>query len=184
VQAELEPVDGLIERIAAGDRDALADLYDEFRRPLLSYLTLLTRDRELAEEILQDTLLAVWSGAPGFTRRSSVKSWLFGIARRRARDTLRPRAFQWVDIDTIEVPHRGPETEGAALASIAGDELTGAILRLSPPHQEILVLTFVHGLSYHELTAVLGIPIGTVKSRLNGARQALRILISAEGGRP
>ena len=67
-------------RIAAGDRQALAELYERYQRVLFSYLQQLTPDYGLAEELLQDTLIAVWKSACSFEGRSSVLTWLIGIA--------------------------------------------------------------------------------------------------------
>jgi RNA polymerase sigma-70 factor (ECF subfamily) len=97
----VEQPEELIERISRGDRDALVDLYEQNRWSLLS-LRVMTADNGLAEEILQDTLYAVWTGASRFQGRSSSRTWLFGIARRRARDLLRRRSRPMVELATVE----------------------------------------------------------------------------------
>jgi RNA polymerase sigma factor (sigma-70 family) len=165
----------VVARMAAGDRRALADLYARYERPLLAYLRLLTPDAGLAEELLQDTLLAAWTGAHGYRGQASVQGWLFGIARRRAHDALRRRSLRLVEGDELAtVASSDPDPEDAALIAAERDELTAAIARLAPIHREVLILTFVHELSYLDLAEALGIPIGTVKSRLSNAKQALR----------
>src|SRR5712691_11551952 len=78
-------------RIAAGDREALSELYARYQRLLFNYLLQLTPDYGLAEELLQDTLVAVWKSASRFGGRSSVQTWLIGVARRQAHNTLRQR---------------------------------------------------------------------------------------------
>jgi RNA polymerase sigma-70 factor (ECF subfamily) len=183
MQASVEATEDLIERIALGDRAALEDLYASYRQPLLAYLRLLTSDPGLAEEILQDTLLAVWHGAGGYAPRSSPRGWLFGIARRRARDAMRRRTFRFVDVAALEtMPATDPDPEDAALAAAAHEALTAAVARLAPVHRETLVLAFAHGLSHQELAETLGIPVGTVKSRLNAAKRAVRASLEAAGG--
>jgi RNA polymerase sigma-70 factor, ECF subfamily len=182
MRSNAEYAEDLIERIAAGDRAALADLYEQYRRPLLAYLRLLTSDLGLAEEILQDTLLAVWNGAGGYAPRSSVRAWLFGIARRRARDSLRRRTFRFVDVAALEaMPASDPEPEDAAIAAAAHESLTAAIAGLPLAHRETLVLAFAHGLSHQELSETLGVPIGTVKSRLNAAKRMVRAILEQTG---
>src|SRR5690242_18546317 len=167
-----------IARMAAGDPDALTELYDAHRAPLLAYLRLLTRDAGLAEEMLQDTLLAAWTGAGRFAGRASVRAWLFGIARRRAHDALRRRSLRLVPDEAMaETAAADPEPEALAIAAAERDDLIRAIDRLSPLHREILLLTFVHDLSYRELADVLGVPLGTVQSRLANARRALAALL-------
>jgi RNA polymerase sigma factor (sigma-70 family) len=170
----------LIARIAGRDRSALEALYGRYQRPLFRYLCQLTPDRGLAEEILQDTLLAVWQSAAAFQRRSSPRAWLFGVARRQAHNTLRRRGIPPAgDAQVGDVPdqERGPEAQ--ALAAADRETLAAAIERLSPLHREALALAFVEGLAYAEIAALLEIPEGTVKSRLSNARRALRAELGA-----
>ena len=171
--------------VSAGGPLGIGQLYARYQQPLLSYLRLLTSDAGLAEELLQDTLLAAWTGARGFAGRASVQGWLFGIARRRAHDTLRRRALRLVDGSEFETTASSePTPEDLLLAEAERSELVAAITRLGAIHQEILVLTFVHELAYKDLAEVLGIPIGTVKSRLNNAKRALREQLLSEAGHP
>jgi len=165
----------VIRRIAIGDRDALAELYACYQRTLFNYLLQLTPDRGLAEEILQDTLVAVWKSAQSFEGRSSVRTWLIGIARRQAHNTLRQRRLPLADETEMEgLVATDPEPEAWTLASFARAELAAAFRQLAPLHREVLVLTFVQELSYQETATILEVPVGTVKSRLSNARRALR----------
>lgn len=177
------PVDDgreIVERIANGDRDALTDLYARYESTLSRYLYQVTTDRGLAEEVLQDTLVAVWKGAAHFEGRSTVQTWLIGIARRQAHNCLRRRSLPWADASELEiVPAPGPDPEDLALANAEKAELAILLKRLAPVHREALVLTFIDGLSYQEIATVLGIPQGTVKSRLSNAKRALRALLQA-----
>jgi RNA polymerase sigma factor (sigma-70 family) len=170
----------LIRRIARGDRQALSDLYARYQRPLFTYLLQLTPDYGLAEELLQDTLVAVWKSARCFEERSSVLTWLIGIARRQAHNTLRQRKLPLADMSELEyMPAPELEPEEFALASVVRDELARAFRCLAPVHREILLLIFIQELSYQETATVLEIPVGTVKSRLSNARRALRALLDA-----
>ena len=169
-----------LRRIAGGDRQALTDLYLRFRLPLFRYLLQLTPDHGLAEELLQDTLVAVWKSARSFEGRSSGRTWLFGIARRQAHNTLRQRGLPLADVAVLEtLPACDPEPEDAALAAAEHVELADALRDLPAIHREILVLIFLQELSYAETAQVLGVPIGTVKSRLNHAKHALRTQLEA-----
>ena len=128
----------------------------------------------IAEEILQDTLLAVWRGADGFGGRSQVRTWLYGIARRQAHNrlrTARPSATTLDDVDEPPAVEPGPEER--ALAGLERDRVLTAIDGLGLVHREVLVLTFVAELSQAEIAEVVGVPLGTVKSRLHNARAAL-----------
>jgi len=81
------------------------------------------------------------------------------------------------------LPAPDPEPENAALAGAARDELAAAMARLAPAHHEVLILTFAHGLSYQEMARVVGVPEGTIKSRLSNAKRALRALLEEEATR-
>lgn len=169
----------LLGRIARGDRGALAELYSQYQRPLFRYLCQLTPDRGLAEEILQDTLVAVWQGAGSFAGRSSLRTWLFGIARRQAHNTLRKRGLPLAGEDALaELSDPDPMPEEQVLARADADELARKIAQLAPVHREALTLCFVNGLTYDEIAQVVGIPEGTVKSRLSNAKRALRQLLN------
>jgi RNA polymerase sigma-70 factor (ECF subfamily) len=171
-------------RVAQGDRQALTDLYGRHGQPLFQYLQHLTDDRHLAEELLQDTLVAAWKNAGSYRAEGSARAWLFGIARRRAYKRLRhlepPRA-DLAELENVPAPDLEPET--ALLAGITRDEIVGALLQLLPIHREVLLLTFVHDLSYAETAGILGVPLGTVKSRLSHARRSMRTLLGSEPGR-
>ncbi len=169
----------IVKRIAGGDRQALADLYARYQRPLFTYLLQLTPDHGLAEELLQDTLVAAWKSACTFEGRSSVQTWLIGSARRQAHNTLRQRKLPLVDESELEgMVSPDLEPEDFTLASIARDELAAAFKQLAPLHREVLVLVLIQELSYQEVASILAVPVGTVKSRLSNARRVLRSLLS------
>jgi RNA polymerase sigma factor (sigma-70 family) len=175
----------LLARMATGDRSALAAFYTLEHRPVLAYLRAITGDLGLAEELLQDTFLAAWRGASAFAGRATVRSWLFAIARRRAADRLRRPALRLLPLDDArDAPTADPDPADLAVAAATQAEIAAAIARLGPLHREILILTFGHGLSYPELAETLGIPLGTVKSRLNHAKRALRPLLDPGPANP
>jgi RNA polymerase sigma factor (sigma-70 family) len=180
-----EPTDDrqLLKRIGAGDRQALSELYTRYQRLLFKYLLQLTPDYGLAEEMLQDTLVAVWKSACSFEGRSSVQTWLIGVARRQAYNTLRRHKISLVNESELEgLAAMEPEPEDFTLASSARDELVEAFKQLAPVHREVLVLTLVQDFSYEETALALNVPIGTVKSRLSNAKRLLRaLLVTREG---
>jgi RNA polymerase sigma-70 factor (ECF subfamily) len=174
----------IIRRVARGDRQALTDLYVRHGQELFQYLQRLTNDRDLAEELLQDTLVAAWKNAGTYRAEGSARAWLFGIGRRRAYKRLRHLEPPRADPAELEsLPARDLEPETALLAGITRDEIAGALLRLLPIHREVLLLTFVHELPYAETASILGVPVGTVKSRLSNARRSMRALLGSEPGR-
>lgn len=168
----------LLAQIASGNRDALTELYHRERQPLFAYLLHLTSDAGIAEEVLQDTFVAVWKSAGSFAGRSRVRTWLIGIARRQAHNTLRRRALPRMDTRGLEeLADPLPEPEEQVIINVSGDELAASIEQLSVAHREVLLLTFVHERSYAEVAQILQIPVGTVKSRLNHAKRALREIL-------
>jgi RNA polymerase sigma-70 factor (ECF subfamily) len=173
---------GLLRRIAQGDEDAMAAFYREHGQVVLAQVLLVTGERVLAEEIVQDTMLAVWRGAGSFRGESSVRSWVIAIARRQTRDRLRSRRLRVVDDAFLaDQPGSDPGPEVMALDRAELAEVTGAIRGLAPAHREVLGLVFGSGLSLPEVAGVLGIPVGTVKSRLAAARTALGRILNEKG---
>jgi len=172
----------LLRRIGQGDQDAMAAFYREHGRVVLAQVLLVTGERVLAEEIVQDTMLAVWRGAGSFRGESSGRSWVTAIARRQTRDRLRGRRLALVD-DTFlaDQPGTGPGPEVMALDRAELAEVMRAIRALPAPHREVLGLVFGAGLSLPEAAGVLEIPLGTVKSRLTAARTALSRTLHEEG---
>jgi RNA polymerase sigma-70 factor (ECF subfamily) len=173
---------GLLRRIDQGDEDAMASFYREHRRVVFAQVLLVVGERVLAEEIVQDTMLAVWRGAGSFRGESSVRSWVIAIARRQTRDRLRGRRLRVVD-DTFlaDQSSAGPGPEVMALDRAELAEVQGAIRHLAPGHREVLGLVFASGLSLPEAADVLEIPVGTVKSRLAAARTALNRTLDEKG---
>jgi RNA polymerase sigma-70 factor, ECF subfamily len=172
----------LLRRIARGDENAMAAFYREHGRVVLGQVLLVTGERVLAEEIVQDTMLAVWRGAGSFRGESSARSWVIGIARRQTRDRLRGRRLRVVDDAFLaDQPSSGPGPEVMALDRAELAEVMGAIRELASPHREVLGLAFGSGLSLPEVAGVLEIPVGTVKSRLAAARTALNRILEEKG---
>jgi RNA polymerase sigma-70 factor (ECF subfamily) len=173
---------GLLRRIVQGDEDAMAAFYREHRQVVFAQVLLVVGERVLAEEIVQDTMLGVWRGAGSFRGESSVRSWVIAIARRQTRDRLRGRRLRVVDDSFLaDQSGSGPGPEVMALDRAELAEVRGAIRDLAPGHREVLGLVFGSGLSLSEVSDVLEIPVGTVKSRLAAARTALNRTLDEKG---
>jgi RNA polymerase sigma-70 factor, ECF subfamily len=173
---------GLLRRIGQGDEDAMALFYRQHGRVVLGQVLLVVGERVLAEEIVQDTMLAVWRGAGSFRGESSVRSWVIAIARRRTRDRLRGRRLRVVDDASLaDQPGSGPGPEVMALDRAQLADVRDAIQKLAPAYREVLGLAFGSGLRLAEVADVLEIPVGTVKSRLTAARTALNRTLDQKG---
>lgn len=165
-----------LDAVAAGEVDGLSVLAGRHGQALLAYLTGLLGDRLAAEEVVQDTLVAVWRGASGFRGGSSVRTWLFGIARRRAAQSVRGRRLTVVDSSDVALgaiidTAAGPESTALLRAEV--DQVAAAVGGLRPLLREVLLLACVYEMTGPEIAAVLGVPVGTVKSRLSHARAAV-----------
>ncbi|MFN8530970.1 MAG: sigma-70 family RNA polymerase sigma factor [Anaerolineae bacterium] len=170
----------LIQGIARGDGRSLTELYTRHGANVLNYLTSYLDDRQLAEEVLQDVMLAVWNHAANFRGESKVRTWLLTIARNRAINASRRYTPHMVELD--ENFHTGDTSPlERAEAKTQQQALREALRSLPKFHQEILVLVFYHGLSGQETAEVLGVSVGTVKSRLHRAKEMLKRVLQSSG---
>jgi RNA polymerase sigma-70 factor (ECF subfamily) len=162
---------GLLKLVADGDGDALRVLYDRHLGWLLLRLGRRCSDESLVDEAVQETFLAIWRSAGRFRGDGAVSSWIWGIAVRRLIDLIRRRPTRgWAgDVDRLE-----PSAEELVLRGIEYGDLAGALGRLSPELRAVMRATALDGLSNREAAALLGIPTGTVKTRLMRARRELR----------
>jgi RNA polymerase sigma-70 factor (ECF subfamily) len=179
---DLPREEDLIHQIANGDSQALDELYHQYGKMILAHALFITSELSISEEVLQDTMLAVWRGAASFRGDASVRSWVISIARRQARDRIRRHRLKVVDDTNLLVqPSNDPSPELVALERADVKEVAEAIQLLSSSHKEVIGLIFGTGLSLSEVANVLEIPVGTVKSRLFSARIALAGALSKKG---
>ena len=179
----------LIVEAQAGGRAALDELAHRMRGPAYVLALQLVGNRDDALDIAQDAMLRLFKHLGRVAPERPVRPWLFAIVRNRARDLWRNRAAR-----PSESLDARPDL-AAHLAATAGDpeqqsarreesrRIWTAIGALSAAHRVILVLRDFHDLAYAEIADVLGIPVGTVMSRLHAARGALRAGLEAEGVR-
>jgi RNA polymerase sigma-70 factor (ECF subfamily) len=173
----------LLARIAKKDRSALAEIYDRFQRPLFSYLFHLLGEKELAEDVLQEVMLVVWQKAAAYKGAGSASGWIFGIAHHQAFKALRHKERNaYLDLEAAaDVPDEAPTPEAGAIRKASAEEVAAGLARLTPEHREVLELAFFQEFSCKEIEAIIGIPEGTVKSRLSYARRALKAILLRNG---
>jgi RNA polymerase sigma factor (sigma-70 family) len=171
----------LIQAIAAGHTPALDELYARFGSAVFGFLVARTGNRPLAEEVVQDVMLAAWQGAAGFRGESKVLTWLLSIARNRAINAQRRRDVPLVPYnDALDSPtdDTGPLEK---VVRSAEQRAVREVLEKLPAHQrEVLVLVFYHQLTEIEVAEVLDIAVGTVKSRLHRGKETLRKVLQSE----
>lgn len=163
----------VLRRVAAGDRAALGELYDEHAPWLVLRLSRRCNDPGLVDEVVQDTFLAVWKGAKRWDGRGEVAAWVWGIGVRRLIDGLRRRP----PATAVLLPETAglvASAEEQVLLGVEYGDLAGALARLSPELRAVMQATVLDGLTTREAGALLGIPAGTVKTRVMRAKAALR----------
>ena len=169
----------LIKRIAAQDDAAMRELHALYGQRMMAYALNLTQNGAMAEDVVQDSLIAVWRSAGRFRREGRVIAWLLGIVHHTAMKALRH-------------PHQ-PLSEGMAEMLVAADPspeeqvevderaawVRRGLQSLSPNHRAALELVFYQGMSLADAADVCGCPLGTIKSRLSYARRYLRDVLSS-----
>ena len=167
--------------VAAGDGDALAVLYGQTSGRLMAVLLRLLRRRELAEEVLHDVYLRVWERAKSFDpARGSAMGWLVAVARNTALDHFRRHRREVVGIEDVDLTVEEPAGPDLAVASAARRALQACLERLEPEPRRCVLLAYQGGLTYEEMAARLGRPIGTVKSWVRRSLARLRLCLEGQ----
>jgi RNA polymerase sigma-70 factor (ECF subfamily) len=170
----------LIRAIAAGDKSAMRTLFLRHHARVLRYVMRIVRDHAQAEDVLSEAFLGVWRRAGRFEGRSSVATWICGIARHKALTALEAKPPTCGEDDiilTVADPAPGPDGGLAAQDRIA--TLRRCIDALSREHREIIDLVYYREKSIKEITDLLGIGMNTVKTRMFYARKRLGALLAA-----
>jgi len=170
----------LIEAIADGDEQALADLYDRLGGVAYRLALRVLRDSALAEDAVQDAFLSAWRTAVSFdARRGSASTWLLTLVHRRAVDLVRKEdRRRGGPLDDAPVPS-GDATDETAEVRDQRRRVQAALAQLSADQREALELAYYGGLTQTELAERLALPLGTVKSRMFAGLARLRDLLEA-----
>jgi RNA polymerase sigma factor (sigma-70 family) len=169
----------LLGRVAGGEETALAELYDRFSRVTYGLAVRVLRDRALAEDAVQDAFLTVWRTAASFdARRGSASTWVLTLVHRRAVDLVRREERRRGDpLDDAPVAS-GDATDETAEVREQRRAVQAALVQLPAEQREALELAYYGGLSQSELAEKLGVPLGTVKSRMFTGLSKLRDLLA------
>jgi RNA polymerase sigma-70 factor, ECF subfamily len=172
----------LIKQIAQGNKLAMRALFARHRVRVYRFVLRILRDSALAEDVVSEAFIDAWQHADRFQGRSSVSTWLLGIARHKALSACQRRPGESLDcemaLNAVD-PADNPEVE-------LGRKDTASIIRrclsaLSPEHAEIIDLVYYQEKSIKEIAEILGIPDSTVKTRMFYARKRLAALVVAQG---
>ncbi|HWZ60639.1 MAG TPA: sigma-70 family RNA polymerase sigma factor [Gemmatimonadaceae bacterium] len=169
----------LIERMCAGDAEALAQFYDRWARPAYALIVQMVRDPDDADDVLEDAFYQAWRQASRYEPgRGSVATWILTIARSRALDRLRSRRRLREEplapgADDM-IADRAERVMDVAEVAEQRERVAEAVRTLPPEQREVVELAYFRGLSQAEIAERTGQPLGTVKTRTRLAGQKLR----------
>jgi RNA polymerase sigma-70 factor, ECF subfamily len=152
-----------------GSRDCFAELFDRYRQPVYAFFRRRLEDAGRAEELAQETFLAILRGTERYQPSASFRTYLYAIARRQLFNEWRRLRQRTSPISEMAAPCGGELTDA--------NWVKAAMEQLTPEHREVLMLREYEELSYEEVAALLRIPVNTVRSRLFRARSELKLLL-------
>ncbi|HEY2135009.1 MAG TPA: sigma-70 family RNA polymerase sigma factor [Xanthobacteraceae bacterium] len=172
----------LVARVAAGDRQALQQLFVRHRSKVYRFVMRQLSDRMAAEDIVSEVFVALWRNADRFDGRAQFSTWLLAIARNKARDARRRRVEQPFEPAFAEaIPDPAPTPEDSWDAGKRQAVVRKCLARLSPAHREMLDLVYYHDKSIEEICTIIGVPAATVKTRMFYARTRLGEFLTTAG---
>lgn len=175
--------EAVLERYLQGDKACFEILVERYQRELYHFLTRFLGDRTLAEDVFQETFLQVHQSAGQFNRERKFRPWLFTIAANKARDTLRSTLRRPMNplqasidptdegsaqfVDLMQATDLSPDVQ---LEQADLQRLVQATVQAMPDHlREVLLLSYFHHFSYRQISEMIHVPLGTIKSRLHAA---------------
>ena len=166
---------GLVERAARGDHDAFTALVDLTIARLDTAARLVLRDRELARDAVQETLIRAWRDLPGLRDPDRFDAWLHRLVINACLDLARRKRHRVIEVALTPIDM--PDTADPARDLADRELLDGALRRLDARHRAVVVMHYYLGMPLPEVAAALGIPAGTAKSRLHYALAAMRSVV-------
>jgi RNA polymerase sigma-70 factor (ECF subfamily) len=185
-----DPDRDLLARIANGQLDALEGLYERYRTMAYSIALRITGEQTLAEDVVQEAFLGAWRNAARYIEgRGSVKTWLLSIVHHRAIDAIRRRrpTTEFPESDApggVPEPLTMPDVWGQVAEGLDRIAILDALAAISSVQREAIELAYFSGLTQVEISDRLGVPLGTVKSRMRLGLLALRRGLIGSGAGP
>ena len=174
----------LIDRYAAGDREAFNALVQKHQKPLYALVYRMVSNHEDAADLLQKTFVKAFTGLSGFERRSSFKTWLYQIAINLAKNTYRDRAkVQHVSIDDVVI-RKDPRTLDTLIHKEHHQMLLRAVGSLPEKQRMTLTLRVQNGLKFEEIADIMQCSLGTAKANYHHAVQKMKIMLKEKEDRP
>ena len=174
------------------DEAACRELVRRYERPIFSLVYRMVRNRELAEDLAQETFIKALNALESYRPEYKFSSWLFKIANNAAIDHLRKRELdtlslegsphadtpQLVEATALQIGEKAETALEAVEHKELGGEIERAIARLRPEYRTCILLRHVEGRAYEEIAEILNLPLGTVKTYIHRARNELRIALA------
>jgi RNA polymerase sigma-70 factor, ECF subfamily len=174
----------IIQRVVAGDQQALGELYDRWSKPAFSLARRVCADEGLAEDVVQEVFIAFWREPGRFDpARGAFSSWLLTLVHHKAVDAVRREsAIRRRTVPAAEDGEEwsvapGPGADQAALGAVVAGQVRDALGRLPNEQREALALAYYGGYTQREVATLTGVPLGTVKSRMFTGVQRLRSVL-------
>ena len=182
----------VVQHAVMGRDSAYRELIQRYQRPVFSLVYRMVRDRELAEDLTQETFIKVLNAIDSYRPEFKFSSWIFKIANNAAIDQLRKRSLDTLSLDGSPHAESADAIEAttlqigdareSALDEVAsrelGSQIDKAVARLRPEYRSCILLRHVDGRPYEEIAEMLDLPLGTVKTYIHRARNELRILLA------
>jgi len=170
----------LLKSVAQEDTAAFEQLYRLYEKRVFQYVRTLVDDPSIAEDVVIETMTAVWRGAATYAQTSTVSTWIFGVARHKAIDALRKPSSRKESVSLDEAAELPAQQEGPIETmnrTQVADIMQKALKKLSRDHQEMMRLVFYEEMPYEEIASLLSIPENTVKTRVYHAKRQLKHLL-------
>lgn len=170
----------LIQKAIAGDKESFEHLMNRHLKVIYNYICLRVNSRENVEDIIQESMISIWLSLKNFNFQSSFRTWVIGVVRRRIADYFRSiYKTKTVLISDFEGNLiESDETENV----VSGLYVEKAVETLESTEKEIVFLTFTAQLTYSEISEIMHIPIGTIKSKMSRIKDKLRKEFTEGGG--
>lgn len=177
----------LVTRVCAGDAEAFRLIFERYSRPVISFIFDMVNDRALAEELTQETFVRAYRAIRTMRRETKLSTWLFGIARNVARESLRARAravshIELTDKSVMDLSDNKPVPVEGVLSKELNDVIRRSLAALDEDKRLVFTLKVLHQCSYEEIAEITGFSLAKLKTDLHRARAEMRRRIGAYAG--
>ena len=173
----------LISGVVRRDKDSMKEIYTHYTPALSGFVRLFLADPNDVADIIHDTMIDVWRNAEKFEGRSSLKTWIFSIAKNKAIDRNRKSARLKYSDESIEIEDEALNPSEALELTQDAQMVQKAVSQLKPDHRRAIHLSYFEGLTYKEIAVIENCPEGTIKTRMLHAKKNLRHILRQKKNR-